>query len=208
MPEPRTGGSVHLMAHLAACRCAVGVAPLPGLGVIELRGSASELHEIARHLVGRSPAVGTCVRIRHGWWRSVAPDRALVLAGIGEREALAADLAELVARRLDLACADVSEAYAGLVLAGPLAGRLATSPAARLAAPTIAVPDGDDFWLLVLPRDRVDDACHVLLVAGRVDGAVAVESRVTELYYAARSRPAAMAGHPPTNPTSIGALPS
>jgi hypothetical protein len=157
----------HAMAQLAACRRAVGIAITPPTGFFELRGPASELSGVA------------CRLDAHGWWRTVSPHRALFLAdGTG--------MQDVVASQPDVAVSDLSSAYACLILAGPLAGRLAASPAARLARPLIVAHDGDDCALLVLPRDRAADTRHALLEAGRADGAVAVDARAAELHRTAR----------------------
>jgi hypothetical protein len=183
MPELMLDAREHVMAQLAACRRAAGLALVPEPALFELRGPAWELGVIAQRLTGRRPAAGTCVRMRHGWWRTEASGRALVLADGPELEPR---LEDVVASRPDVALSDLSAAHAGLVLVGPLAGRLAASPAARLARPVIAACDGNDYWLLVLPQDRAGDARHVLLAAGRADGAVVVGVRATELHRAAR----------------------
>ena len=151
MPELMLDAREHVMAQLAACRRAAGLALVPEPALFELRGPAAELSVIARQLTGRRPAAGTCVRMRHGWWRTEAAGRALVLADGPELEPR---LEDVVASRPDVALSDLSAAHTGLVLVGPLAGRLAASPAARLARPVIAACDGDDYWLLVLPQER------------------------------------------------------
>ena len=46
--------------------------------------------------------------------------------------------------------------------------------------------DGDDCCLLVVPHHRAGDVLHILLEAGRADGAVAVDVRAAELHRTAR----------------------
>jgi hypothetical protein len=50
----------------------------------------------------------------------------------------------------------------------------------------MSVCDGDELWLLVLPRERAGDAHDVLLEVGRADGAVSVGLAAVELYRAAQ----------------------
>jgi hypothetical protein len=186
LPSTPRSEAEHVMAQVAACRRTVGVALVPAVGVFELRGPASELTVVARQLTGRRPVTGCCVRMRGGWWRTETPGRARILADAGDLPEVEALLERLVVSRLDVALSDLSAAHAALILAGPLAGRLAASPAARLAQPLMAVCDGDDYHVLVVGLERAGDTRHVLLEAGRADGAVAVGARATELHRAAR----------------------
>jgi hypothetical protein len=104
----------------------------------------------------------------------------------------------------DVVLEDRSAGYAAVILAGRLAARLAATPAARLARPAMLACDGDDFRVLVLPDERATDTRHVLLEAGRADGAIAVGPTAVDLYRAARPRvrPTAMT----LDPSTTGAL--
>jgi hypothetical protein len=199
----------HVMAQLAACRRSVGIALAPCPRLVELRGHPADLSAIAAQLIGRRPTAGQTARIGCGWWRSSTPSRAQLLADEGHQAAFDTLLRQLAAARLDVAVSDLSGAHAALILAGPLAARLAACPAARLAQPLMVVCDGDDYRLLVVARERAADSRHVLLEAGRAAGAVAVGTRATELHRAARRIRTAQ--HAPTtselfiHPTTTGA---
>lgn len=200
----------HLMAQVAACRRGLGLARAPRLRLLDVRGGEGDLREIALELVGRLPEPGECVRIRGGWWQTQTAHRALLLAAAAQREGFDRLVEIAVAFRPDVAVEDLSEAHAGLVLAGPLAERLAASPAARLAAPVMVAGDAEDHRVLVLPARRADDAWHVLLDAGRRLGAVAVDVRATDLHCAAQRTIAAQpqpieAPLLPTDPPTTGA---
>ena len=113
----------------------------------------------------------------------------------------------------DVAVEDLSEAYAGVVLSGPLAAQLAVSPAARLAGPVMVVGRGEEQRLLVLPAWRADSAWQVLLEAGRRLGGVAVDLRAADLHSAAQHALAAQPRRappsaPPIEPITTGAQPT
>jgi hypothetical protein len=188
--------TAHVMGQLAACRRTAGIALMRRPALVELRGDPNALAAAAAGVTG-------------GWWMALGPRRALLLAdrdGPAGSEALLDDLA---ASAPDVAVEDRSAAYGCVVLAGPLASRLVISPAARLAQPLLIAGDGDDHCLLVVDSDRAEDAWHVLLDAGRADGAIAVAVTTARLYRAGRRTATAQhcsAITIDTNPT--GALPS
>jgi hypothetical protein len=158
----------HLMAQVAACRAGVGAARWPCPRLLELRGAPM-------HLARRMPG---------GWWQPQSAHRALFLA---DRRSVAP-----IAFGPDVAVIDVSAAHAALILAGPLAARLA----ARLADPVMVAADGDHHRVLVVPASRAPGAWQALLDAGRRYGAVAVDVRATDLHRAAQ---------PSFDPTTTGA---
>ncbi len=192
------------MTQVAVCRRTVGLSRTPTLRLLDLRGGKEDLDSIAALLVGRLPEPGACVRMPGGWWWSRFPHRALLIADPMERAQFDRSVERSVSDGPDVAVEDLSQAHEGITLVGPLAGRLASSPAARPADPVLCVADGEEHRLLVLPVARADAACRVLLEAGRSLGAVLVEARATELHRAAR-HPIAGA-KPPTHPPFPGAL--
>jgi hypothetical protein len=203
--------SIHVMGQLAACRRSVGVALMPQTALFELRGRPDELGALAARLTGRPMDIGPVVRIDGGWWQSITSRRALVLGDPAEPLVFTQRLRALADAAADVAVEDLSAGHAAVVLAGRLAPRLAATPAARLARPVMAVRDGDDYQLLVLPDTRAADSRHVLLEAGRADGAIAVGPTAAELYRAARPAPrrrVTNASLIPIDPTTTGALPS
>ena len=189
MTEAVVGDSAdtgHLMAQIAACRRSVGLALAWQSGVFELRGGPAELVATAAALgCTRSPARES-IPTHWGWWRLQASCRALVIADPARVPELRQLLECVVGPRLDVALTDLCGEYAGVALAGPLAARLAASRAIRLAEPVVTVCDGYDYWLLLVPRGRARDTHRALLEAGRVDGAIAVDTQVTALHRAAR----------------------
>ncbi len=175
----------HVMAQVAACQRSVGLALARQAGVFELRGRPADLVATAAALgCTHSPA-----RESHptewGWWRTQTSFRALVIAAPPRLSELRRLLERVVVPRLDVTVTDLSRQYAGLVLAGPRAARLATSPPARLAASVVTVCDGQDYWLILTARERARDTHRALLEIGRVDGAVAVGAQATALHRAA-----------------------
>jgi hypothetical protein len=174
------------MTQVAVCRQGIGLSRVPRLRLVDLRGGEKDLSNVAAPLVGRLPGSGECARMTGGWWWARFPHRALLLADPGHPERFDRSVEHAISRGADVAVEDLSEAHVGITLVGPLASRLANSPAARLADPVLCVADGDEYRLLVLPAARADDACRVLLDAGRPLGAVTVDARATELYRVAR----------------------
>jgi hypothetical protein len=178
--------SIHVMSQVAACRASVGVALIDHPVLLELRGRPEELGAIAVRLAGRPIVVGQTVRVDGGWWRSVTSRRALALADPARPLAFAKLVRALADAAPDVALEDLSARHAAVLLAGRLTGGLAATPAARLARPVLDAGDGDDFRILVLPHERAADTRHVLLEAGRADGAIAVGPAAAELYRASR----------------------
>jgi hypothetical protein len=202
--------SMHVMGQVSACRRNVGVAVLPQVTLLELRGRPDELGTLAARMTGRPVPLGPAVRVDGGWWQSLTSRRALALADPADALRFAARVRGLAAAAPDVTLEEHSADHVAVILAGRLAARLAATPAARLAGPVICACDGDDFRILVLPNERAADTRHVLLEAGRADGAIAVGPAAAGLYRAAR--PGARRG-PTTSsltidPTATGALPS
>jgi hypothetical protein len=178
--------SVHVMGQVAACRRTVGVALVPRPALVELRGDPDQLGAIALRLTGGRCRTGQAVRVGFGWWQTVTPRRALLLADASGRAAFDRLIAELSEWTPDVALEDLCAGYACVILAGPLAGRLAATPAARLAQPVMSACDGDDYRVLVLRSARAADTHHVLLAMAGGDGAVSVAAAAVELHRAAR----------------------
>ena len=197
-------GSVHVMGEVAACRRNVGVALLSRAALFEMRGRPEGLGALAAWVTGRPALLGRSVRVEGGWWRSVTARRALVLAEPADPLPFAERVRGLAATAPDVALENLSAAYAAVILAGRGAGGLADSPAARLARPLMSACDGDDLRVLVLPNGRAADTRHVLLEAGRADGAIGVGLPAVTLYRAARPRPRRPALT--IDPTTTGAL--
>ncbi len=176
----------HVMAQVAACQRAVGVATLPRPRLLDLRGRTADLTAAVWMLSDGGPAHPQPGQAGHGWWRAASAHRVLVLEDPASPGRLGAFLDGLATRHPDVTATDISDAHFGLVMAGRLARRLAESAAARLSEPAITVGDGEEYWLLVLRRERAGDARQVLLEMGRVDGAVSVGHQAAELYRAGR----------------------
>jgi hypothetical protein len=176
----------HVMAQVAACQRAVGVATIARPRLFELRGGVDDLGAVAWMLSRQGPLQGQTVRLGWGWWLLDAPHRALVLEDPSSPGQLQPFLDGLDGRHPDVAVTDISDAYVGVVIAGRLARSLTASAAARVPEPAVTAFDGDDYWLLVLRRELARGMPEVLLQAGRFDGAVAVEIQAAELYRAAR----------------------
>jgi hypothetical protein len=174
----------HMPSQLAACERAAGLAVVPRAPLLELRGPATSLASLTARLTGGRRSAGRPVRVRCGWWQSMTPHRALLLADRAEPlDALMNDLAQRV---LDMAVEDRSDSYACLVLSGPLAGSIASDPAARLARPLMTVCDGEQDRLLVVAAHQADSLQRALLEAGRGNGVIAVDVRAAELRRVAR----------------------
>jgi hypothetical protein len=171
--------TAHMPSQLAACDRAAGLAVVPRAPLLELRGPLASL--TARLTGGRSRP-GRPVRVRCGWWQSASAHRALLLAD--STGALGAFVDDLV--QGDVAVENLSDSHACVVLAGPLAGRLAADPAVRTARPLMTVYAGEQHRLLVVPWDRAHSLERALLEAGRGDGVIAVEPRALELRRVAR----------------------
>jgi hypothetical protein len=201
-------GSIHVMGQVAACRRSVGVALVPSVPLLELRGRPEELAALAVRVTGARPAVGRVVRADRGWWLSLTSRRVLALADPSDPLPFARRVRALAAIAPDVALDDLSARHAAVVLAGPLAPDLAGTPAARLARPVLSVCDGDDFRILVLTDERAQDTRHVLLEAGRADGAIAVGPAAAELYRAARAGVRRLPALTDDPTTTTGALPS
>jgi hypothetical protein len=201
--------SIHVMGQVAACRRSLGVALVPRARLVELRGRPEELGALAARLAGRPTMIGRAVRVDGGWWQSLTSRSALVLADPSDPLPFMQRLRTVADAAPDVALDDLSAGHAVVILAGPLAARLAATPAARLARPVMAACDGDDFRVLVLADQRAADTRHVLLEAGRAAGAIAVGPAAAELYRAARPgvRPEATPSLT-IDPTTTGALPS
>jgi hypothetical protein len=146
----------HLLAQVAACRAGAGIARWPQLRLFELRGALAAHPESAR--------------VAGGWWRRQSAHRALFLAD--PREGL------VVAFGPDLAVTEVSRAHAALIVAGPLASRLAP----RLLDPVMVAGDGEHHRILVVRASGAQADWQLLLAEGRSLGAVAVEVAAIELY--------------------------
>jgi hypothetical protein len=144
------------MAEVAVCRHAAGIAVAPSLQLLELRGAPDDLDASAR-----------------AFWYPIASTRAVLIRDPTRR---AADPAEWP----DVAVLDHSGPYAGLIVAGPLAARLAAT-----VEPVLDVGEGDDYRVLVFERADLEDARRRLLEAGRPLGAMAVDLRAIELCRAA-----------------------
>jgi hypothetical protein len=212
MSDSRAAGRTtgpHVMAQLAGCRRAVGIALSPRPHLFELRGPAPDLARMAGHLGGHGAANAHGVRSRCGWWQVEGRHRLLVLADPSRQADFDRLLAFVAASSPDVAVRNVSAGLSSLVLVGPLAARLAVVPAARAARPVMIVADDEHCRLLVLPACHAQDAKRALLQAGRDDGALAVDVSAANLYRAARRIAATRqpAPHRPSvDPTFPGAL--
>jgi hypothetical protein len=204
----RTTG-LHVMAQLAGCRRAVGIALSSRPRLSELRGPATELERIVGHLGGLGVASADCVRWRSGWWQAESPHRLLALADPSRQVDFDRLLAVAAASSPDVAVRNVSAGHSSLVLVGPLAARFAMLPAARVATPIMVAADGEHCRFLVLPGCRAERAKRALLQAGRDDGALAIDVSAANLYRAARRIVATQQPAPDRlslHPTSPGAL--
>ncbi len=188
-----TGGE-HVVAQLAACRGAVGVAVCPGFAVLELRGVCQDVVRLACALTDGC----------QGWWELVAPHRAIVLldanAPVG-----ASVLTGLPGRAPDVAVRDRSRACVTVAAVGPRAGELLA--VARPKGTLLAATDGGD-RLVVVPTEQAAQACAVLLAAGRELGAIAVGAEAIRLHRAARHVQmrgrASRGSHPPAAMSPTG----
>jgi hypothetical protein len=198
-----------VMAQVAACQRAVGVATLRRPRLFELRGGVADLSAVAWTLSRHCPLQGQPVRLGWGWWLLDTPHRALVLEDPGSPGQLQPFLDRLDRWHPDVALTDISDAHLGVIVAGRSARCVMASAAARLPEPAIIAFDGDDYWLLALRREVAGDPREVLLEVGRADGAVAVAGQAAELYRAARrvhpTRPPAITPQSFTDATPTGA---
>jgi methylenetetrahydrofolate reductase (NADPH) len=174
----------HIPSQIAACDRAAGLAVVPRAPLLELRGPATSLASLTARLTGGRHRPGRPVRVRCGWWQAASAHRALMLADAGTPLDTLVD--DLALRAPDVAIEDLSAGHACVVLAGPLAGRLASDPAARLARPLMTVCDGDQHRLLVVPEHHAHALERALLESGRGEGVIAVEPRAAELRRVAR----------------------
>ena len=204
---PPTGP--HVMAQLAGCRRAVGIAVLPRPRLFELRGPATDLERIAGHLGGQGDASARSMRPGSGWWQAESQHRLLVLADPSRGADFDRLVAFIAVSSPDVAVRNASASLSCLILVGPLAARLAVLPAARGARPVMDVAEDEHCRLLAVPTYRAEDAQHVLLEAGRDDGALAVEVSAANLYRAGRRIAATQQPAPhrlSVDPTPPGAL--
>ena len=199
----------HVMAQVAACQRAVGVATIAQPRLVEMRGGIDDLSAVAWMLSRRAPSQGRPVRLDWGWWLLDTPHRGIVLEDPAIPGRLDPFLDGLVSWRPDVALADISGAHSGVVIAGRLARSLTLSAAPRLSEPEMTAVDGDDFRLLVLRRELAAETRENLLEVGRSNGAVAVAVQATELYRAARrvtpTRAPSIAPQPFIDTTTTGA---
>ncbi len=163
-----------LMTQLATCRRAVGIALLAAPELHDLRGRGPDLDAMALALTGVSPRPGEHVVAPWGWWIRTSPHRAGALADVTSGPGLRRALAGAGDTSADVAASDGSPACAVLVLAGPHAGRVLAAATALLPRPVVAVADGDDYRVLLVPADTALTVHRSLLAVGRDDGALAV----------------------------------
>jgi len=105
------------------CRETVGFADLSHLGKVELQASASDLTRIAASHTGGPPELGRATRTDGAWWCLFTPERGILLCQAGALPGLRDDLDNAAAGcEGPASVVDVTTAFAGLAIVGPLAG--------------------------------------------------------------------------------------
>jgi heterotetrameric sarcosine oxidase gamma subunit len=129
--EVRDGWSVAvaygpLADEQLACSESAGWTDASHLGKVELQADAGDLAAIVERAGGPAALeLGSATRAGETWWCPVNPGRVLAICPPAETTALLARLREATAAAAHSAhVADLSTAYAALVLSGPLAREL------------------------------------------------------------------------------------
>ena len=184
MAEPADVVLGPVMAQLAACRHAVGIALLNDPVAWELRGTPANL--------------ARCAAVTAPWdWRlAVSPHRAVALGAAR----LAFAMARLRATEPDVVISDRGGAWSVLVFTGPAA----VDVCSKVARSSVRAAREADEWVALVDQTVARIAFHAALAAGRGAGAVAIDARALAIHRAARR---IAAGQPPVFVPATGPPP-